>query len=766
MANSEIVQAVLSALEKRREVKPQGKGWRTHCPNPEHEDRRPSFFLYPGGGGRCFSQCNRYWPPYELAKVLGIELPHQNHGLTLPELAQAKGLPEDFLRSLGVADGFTGVGKNRRPCVDVPYADESGQVVAVRKRLSLEGHSRFVWRRGDHPTLYGLTYLKDIRKAGSVVLVEGETDSWTLWYDRIPALGVPGASTWRGQWASLLQGLVVYVWHEPDGGGDELVRAVAADLPDVRIIEAPPGAKDPSELYLQDPDGFKERFQALLRAARPASELRAEALSAEARESFERARPLLENPSLLSELEEAIRAPGYVGDPRPALMSYVAVTSRLLEEPLNLAYISQSATGKNAAIDTVLPFFPEDAYYLVRASSPRALVYNDEVFTHRTVVLTEADSLPEEGPAASAMRALMSDREMSYEVVEKGEDGSFHTRKIVKPGPTGLITTSIKPLGDQASTRVLTVSILDSAEQTRLVLHAQADKANQSTVAPDLSQWVALQKWLELAGERRVVIPFAHALADLVPATAVRMRRDFHQLLTVIQAVALLHQRQRERDSQGRIVASLDDYAQARWLLEEVFTTTVHEGLTPAVRETVEVVTRLSVDGSPVTEQELARELGLAKSTIHYRVQRALKGGWLVNQTAQKGAPAQLVVGAPLPDGCPLPKLEGLLVCVEDPQSDSNPRTPPPGAATGQIRTGGSNEGSNGPQSCADRRFERFESFPGGSAHTRPTSFVPTRDWQEVPDGAVLPPGLEIRMTLGGKNYARIPPIREDEGEV
>ena len=80
--------------------------------------------------------------------------------------------------------------------------------------------------------------------------------------------------------------------------------------------------------------------------------------------------------------------------------------------------------------------------------------------------------------------------------------------------------------------------------------------------------------------------------------------------MTVIQTIALLHQRLRGRDDEGRIIATVrDDYAEARWLLEEVFTTTVNEGVTPAVRQTVEAVIRLSSSGSFLTETRFrARE--------------------------------------------------------------------------------------------------------------------------------------------------------------
>jgi hypothetical protein len=38
-------------------------------------------------------------------------------------------------------------------------------------------------------------------------------------------------------------------------------------------------------------------------------------------------------------------------------------------------------------------------------------------------------------------------------------------------------------------------------------------------------------------------------------------------------------------------------------------------------------------------------------------------------------------------------------------------------------------------------------------------TFAPTREWQTVPDDAVLPPGLEIRMDMnGGAKLARLMP--------
>ena len=49
------VESILAALEGLNATSKEGKGWKTRCPAPDHEDTHPSFYLYPGGSGKCFS---------------------------------------------------------------------------------------------------------------------------------------------------------------------------------------------------------------------------------------------------------------------------------------------------------------------------------------------------------------------------------------------------------------------------------------------------------------------------------------------------------------------------------------------------------------------------------------------------------------------------------------------------------------------------------------------------------------------------------------
>jgi len=150
------------------------------------------------------------------------------------------------------------------------------------------------------------------------------------------------------------------------------------------------------------------------------------------------------------------------------------------------------------------------------------------------------DSIPREGPAASAIRGIANDARMSYDTVDKDpETGRSKTRTIIKEGPTGFITTGTRPLDVQMATRCLTVTLPDDEKQTRAIMRAEASDAEGGKRAEiDVEPFHAHQRWLAARGVREIVIPFAHALADLVPASAVRARRDFKQILTTVKTLA------------------------------------------------------------------------------------------------------------------------------------------------------------------------------------------------------------------------------------
>lgn len=145
-----------------------------------------------------------------------------------------------------------------------------------------------------------------------------------------------------------------------------------------------------------------------------------------------------------------------------------------------------------------------------------------------------------------------------------------------------------------------------------------------------------------------MAIPFANEIVSRIPPAATRLRRDIGQLLALVRAHALLHRAGRNADTRGRVTATLDDYAAVRDLVAGVISSGVEKTVKPEVREVVERVA--ARDGEPVTQAQLAAELGLDKSAVSRRVRAALRAGYLENREEKRGRPHKLVIGDPLPE--------------------------------------------------------------------------------------------------------------------
>ena len=55
-----------------------------------------------------------------------------------------------------------------------------------------------------------------------------------------------------------------------------------------------------------------------------------------------------------------------------------------------------------------------------------------------------------------------------------------------------------------------------------------------------------------------VIIPYAERIK--IPTSQVRIRRDAPRLLDMIRVITWLHQHQRKRDTEGRILATEQDF--------------------------------------------------------------------------------------------------------------------------------------------------------------------------------------------------------------
>jgi hypothetical protein len=548
-------------------------------------------------------------------------------GLTLEQYAAARGLRVDFVRECGLSDMVLA----GRPAVRIPYLGPGGEELAVRFRIALDG-DLFRWKSGSKPCLYGLNRIGDARAAGHVVLVEGESNVHTLWHNGIPAVGLPSGTDWReDRDAECVDGInTIYVVAKPDKG--EQVRTWlrrSAIRARAKLLELP--ANDLSAMHVTDSAGFKRAWQVALLGAIPWAAVEERERAEEREEAWELCADLACSEDILAEFGRTLGTVGLVGERRIAKLLYLIVTSRLLDHPVSVAVKGPSAGGKSFTVESVLKFFPPEAFYALTGMSDRGLAYSTEPLKHRFLVIYEAPGMASEF-LSYLIRSLISEGRLRYETAGK---------LIEREGPTGLITTTTGlRLHPENETRMLSLTVTDTEEQTAAVLLALANGGAHA----DLSRWHALQTYLD-ASICEVVIPYATTLAKMVAPVAIRLRRDFKTLLTLISAHALLHQASRRKDGDGRLLAELADYRAVHELVADLVAEGAEVTVKPEVRETVSAVADLLAAGrTEVMQADIQKVLKLDKSVVSRRVAAAMDAGVLRNLEDRKGRPARLVL--------------------------------------------------------------------------------------------------------------------------
>ncbi len=271
-------------LARLKGVRKSLRGWVACC--PAHFDGEPSLSIGLGDEGhillKCFAGCSLD----NIVEAMGLTVADlfpdapsstdsrtrhtSRNSLTLVELAQDKMLPWQYLFNLGVMENTGGV-------LQILYHLPDG-TPAPRHRLrsALVARKGSRWSMGEGEIVaYGLERLEDARKASYLVIVEGESDCWTLWYHKFPALGLPGAEMANKLEQAYLAGIErVYIIREPDEAGTKFVKSIEQRLEAGKwagksYVVTLPDAKDPNDLHKQNIKEFKAAFQQALDRAEP-----------------------------------------------------------------------------------------------------------------------------------------------------------------------------------------------------------------------------------------------------------------------------------------------------------------------------------------------------------------------------------------------------------------------------------------------------------------------------------------------------------------
>ena len=149
-------------------------------------------------------------------------------------------------------------------------------------------------------------------------------------------------------------------------------------------------------------------------------------------------------------------------------------------------------------------------------------------------------------------------------------------------------------------TRVQLLTCDDSDEQTVRILKFTAEESHPRI---DFKPWHALQNYIA-AGAHDVTIPFFGYIAGSLPPYDVRLRRDISVLKALISTSAILHRETRQRDEQGYIVASFEDYRNIYEIYNDVLSVGLNQKLKKHLKPTLELAARVIKEKRYLADEE------------------------------------------------------------------------------------------------------------------------------------------------------------------
>jgi hypothetical protein len=293
------------------------------------------------------------------------------------------------------------------------------------------------------------------------------------------------------------------------------------------------------------------------------------------KEQQEKALTLLKDPNILTKfLQHQDRY--LVLDKTVRKLILLTCCSAYSTYPLNLSLQQVFSAGKTTTTTQTAKYFPN--CWFLGALSPKALIhekgeFNEEkdgfIIDLQKKIIVFLDE-PQFETLAMLKPLLSHDQfETEYKYVDKQSGETVKT--ILRGFPSVIFCTTKSKYIMEFSSRWLTASPETTPEKIAKVIAAKGTKASQPTQPdPEFETWQAAFKLLSKEAPLKVTIPYANKLAQSFTARKPIHMRFFDLFLALIKATTILHAYQREKDQNGNLKATIQDYEEAYKIFHEI----------------------------------------------------------------------------------------------------------------------------------------------------------------------------------------------------
>jgi hypothetical protein len=273
-------------------------------------------------------------------------------------------------------------------------------------------------------------------------------------------------------------------------------------------------------------------------------------------------RKFLSEPGLIDRIDTLIEKTGVVGEVSTRKLIFVIASTYKMKTPLHSLVQGTSGSGKSHLINSIGGCFPpEDVMSMTRVTSKSFYHYTKEELVDKLLLIQDFDGLDEE--AQYAFRELQSAGNISSSTTYKDKYGNLISAvKTVRSHFASLLATTKAEVYYDNMSRSVIIGVNESEEQTRKIIEYQNRKLaglideNEERKAREF-----LQNCMRCIKPHEVVNPYADKI--LLPAEAKMLRRLNSHYQAFVRQITILHQYQRKKDGQGRLIAQAEDLLMA-----------------------------------------------------------------------------------------------------------------------------------------------------------------------------------------------------------
>lgn len=270
----------------------------------------------------------------------------------------------------------------------------------------------------------------------------------------------------------------------------------------------------------------------------------------------------LRRPDLVEQIDKLIEKAGVVGEENTRKLLFIIASTYKMGYPLHALVQGSSGSGKSHLINIIgqcLP--PEDVLSMTRVTSKSFYHYGKDELVDKLILIQDYDGLDEE--AQYAFRELQSAGTVSSSTTYKDRYGNLVSAvKTVRSHFASLLATTKADIYYDNMSRSVILGVDESEEQTCRIIDYQNKKLAGIIDSRDEQQAKAfLQSCMRCIKPYEVVNQYADKVK--LPMEAKMLRRLNSHYQAFVKQVTILHQYQRQKDEQGRLIAQPEDLQMA-----------------------------------------------------------------------------------------------------------------------------------------------------------------------------------------------------------